>query len=218
LVKTLLDPVVTMEPAFQAEEERRLRAGKPSRIYDVTAWNIPLMFGVAGWRAASLPSAKTVPSAPRDLKRAPIAVEARSAAWVVRSEGFSAARVLAAWLEAGVRVRVATEAFSIGDAAFDAGTFVALAERNPADVMTRAAVAAADLGVDVLAFDTLKTRSGPGLGTSEFVPVPKSRVAVGFGAPFDVTSAGSMRRFLQQSLGVPGVDPLGRPRGRRGAS
>lgn len=203
LVKTLLDPVVTMEPGFKAEEEKRLLEGKASRVYDVTAWNIPLMFGVPGWRAQSSPAAPTVALQVAEAKRASVTVDPSTQALVVAGDGFAAARLVAAWLESGLKVRVASQPFTIGDRAFDAGAFVALTERNGLDALRRASSTAGDYGVEVVSVGTLKSSKGPGLGTSEFVPIAQSRIALPFGAPFEIGSAGSMRRFLQHSLGVP---------------
>ena len=212
LVKTLLDPLVTMEPGFKAEETKRFLEGKPSRVYDVTAWNIPLMFGVPGWRAQSPPAVPTAALRVSDAKRPPATLDASTQALVVAGDGFSAARLVASWLESGLKVRVASRPFTIGERAFDAGAFVALTERNGLEALRRASETAGDHGVEVVAVGTLKATKGPGLGTSEFVPITNPRVALPFGAPFEIGSAGSMRRFLQQSLGI-GASALAAERG-----
>src|SRR5260370_37341813 len=47
LERTLLDPQVSMEPDFLKGEEHRRESKLPSEMYDVTAWSLPLQYGVA---------------------------------------------------------------------------------------------------------------------------------------------------------------------------
>jgi hypothetical protein len=46
MIRTFLDPIVSMDDTFVKAEEERRKNRKGSEIYDVTAWSVPLQFNV----------------------------------------------------------------------------------------------------------------------------------------------------------------------------
>ncbi len=215
LVKTLLDPLVVMEDSFRKEEESRLLRGEKSQVYDVTAWNVPLGFGLKGYRIAKLPEGISMAQATSERTKIVVPSVEAAMAVVVPGDGIGAARVLAAWWKNGIQGRIATKSFSTSGQSFVAGSLVALAERNSEERLALAASEAARVGVMPTVLASLATESGPSLGTSMMKVVTQPRIALAYGQPLDVTSAGALRRFLQVEIGIDLVTaPLDRPLAR----
>jgi hypothetical protein len=203
LVRALLDPEVGPDPAFAAAETDRLRRKEPAEIYDVTAWNLPLLFGVDAYVAAGVPEGvRTAPSAGGPQPK-PLPLDS-SKPWIVRGGSLRALRTLAKLLAADVRVRVAPFEFSTEDASFGPGALVVLPEANDAArrAAAEAAVAEARGALDVSVVQGAHTRVGFDLGSPRLKALRKPSVVVAFGPPTDPYSAGAIRRFLAEELGL----------------
>ncbi len=207
LVMTLLDPRNELAPDFVEREARHLDRKEASEIYDVTAWNLPLLFGVGGYRTANVTGAVLVP----EREPAPSAQSRRaeseptdsrtSGALIFPGHRFSSSRLLAGLLAAGVRVRVTDFAFSTGGKSFGPGTLVVLPEPNAEGGRYETARRVArKLGLTFDVADSLRTELGSDLGSRHAKPVVEPSIVVAFGPPAEAPSAGAIRWFLETEL------------------
>jgi len=113
LVRVLLDRQVDLEPEFVQRQLQRQADRFPDEIYDVTAWSLPLAFGVECW-SSSAPL--EVPGKPWDGVRpaGQVVGERAKIAYLVPGHD-GALPALCSWLRKGLRVHVADRDFRMGD-------------------------------------------------------------------------------------------------------
>lgn len=200
LARAELNPHVPMNDAFFRDEREYLEKEKGSRLYDTTAWSLPLMRGVpAAW----------LDVAPRGDWRAwtpaPVAVApaAPTGAWVsliIDNDPDESGRALAELLQKGVTVRVAHKPFTIGGRAFNAGALVVRREGNLADL--DAVLAGLSTRAPMFAVGTSRVDAGPDLGGAEFDVLIAPRVGLLAGMPVTADDYGHVWHLLDQELGL----------------
>lgn len=187
------------------EREKLMREGE-TRVYDVTAWNIPMYYGLETFRLdGGLPSGADRVT-PEDLGDAGIATPAAGIGWAFPGADDRSARAAAELLESGVTVRLAGKATTLGGIEVAAGSPLVLTTDNRAmaatldDVVTAAARAS---GARPVALDT---GLGPGesadAGGEHFPVIERPRVALvtrGGISPYDF---GTIWHHLDQRLGL----------------
>ena len=185
-------------------------------FYDVSAWSLP--------HAYNLPysSFKSLPANEANKSDYPYpAVNADAGAWVISWQQLNAPVVLQQLLEAGTIVRTATRPFSYGkgdtEKSFSAGSLIVLQgiqkQENIAATL-EVLQAASSSGVEVSSYTTLLTESGPGLGTSHYLPVKPVKPLLLSGEGTRAYDVGEVWFELDQRLKIPPVmvdiDRLGR--------
>ena len=185
-------------------------------FYDVSAWSLPLAYNLPYSELKSLPAAGDhSPEYPYST------VDTDAGAWVISWQQLNAPVVLQQLLEAGAIVRTATQPFSYGkgdaEKSFSAGSLVVLPgiqKPDKFDATLEILQAAATDGVQVDSYTSLITASGPGLGTSRFLPVKPVKPLLISGQGSRAYDVGEVWFELDQRLKVAPVmvdiDQLGR--------
>ena len=221
LARAILEPNAVMDPEFVHEQlarrTRNARRGEAAdlegyQFYDVTAWALPLTFGVeAYWTEDAAPvsgEALTLPDGDE-----PAAVLAGSgglaggrarSAYVFPADRVGAGAMAMALLEGGYRVAVATRPLRADARSWPRGTFVVRVERNPESVHDSILPLARRFGVDVTAVQSAWADSGAvGVGSFDVVPLQAPRVLVAAGEGVSDTDYGSLWYFLERVVRVP---------------
>ncbi|MBP7148835.1 MAG: hypothetical protein KBD01_14970 [Acidobacteria bacterium] len=201
LARALLDPHVPMEAAFFREEREYLERGKDSRLYDATAWSLPLLHGVeAYWSPVAVAGAWT--AAVPEPRQGSLRAAAGAVAYVIDGSGDEAAPALADLLQRGIAVRVAEKEFRAAGRDFGPGTLLVKREGNPADLAAQLAEVAARWPVQIEAVATGKSERGPDLGGNYFHPLVAPRVGVWSGSPVNPGSYGFAWHLFDEVLGL----------------
>ncbi|MGE3354957.1 MAG: M14 family zinc carboxypeptidase [Planctomycetota bacterium] len=215
LAAVLLQPHFDMDPAFVAEQQRRERRRLGTEFYDLTAWALPLLFGVEAWTTGAplqgdlrlLAAGEARPSLPPLRERPP------EVAWVVAWGQNGAGALLAELLRTGVRVRSLDRPFRLDGVDYPAGSFVVPVhgqtddQSDPVGLHARIGELSAQYGVLPYCADSSWVESGPNFGSSESVVPMVPRVAMAWDRPVNANSAGWLRHLLEQRYGVP-VTPI----------
>lgn len=240
LVDALLAPDAELDPEFVerqlAKRELNARRGaKAAReryeFYDITAWSLPLSFGVEGYwleeagdvavrrltlerEERPLPWRPPAYTGTRDLEELPESLRtgidggvsggpARTA-YVFRYERNASARLLIALLKEGYRVAVATAPMSAGGISYPRGSLVVRVARNPEELHRRIGVLGRRFGVPVDAVNTAYYEEGPtGVGSNPVVALRFPRVAVLAGEPVSTRAYGHVWYTLEREFGLP---------------
>jgi hypothetical protein len=191
LARVLLDPHVPMESAFLREEREHLERRKRSRVYDATAWSVPLLYGVDAywsparprgeWRDAEPPKAAGWVGGP-----------GRVYAYVVEGEADASVPVLADLLQRGIEVRIAEKPFRVAGHDYKRGSILIKREGNPDDLHDQLSEIAESRNVEIRATPTAKAQDGPDLGGRHFHPLVTPRVAVLTGMPVSAADYGAV--------------------------
>jgi cation diffusion facilitator family transporter len=209
LAHVLLEPHFDMDPAFLEEQKRREARRLGTEFYDLSAWALPLLFGVEAWTAteASSGERRLLRAGEADSGAAPLRAEPPQVAYVVAWGQNGAAALLAELLRLGTKVRCIGRAFTLEGTTFPAGSFVVRVQGQPADLHDRLRELAAAHGVSVHNADSSWVDSGPNFGTNWSLALEVPRVAMAWDLPVNANSAGWVRYLLEQRYGVP-VTPL----------
>ena len=172
-------------------------------FYDISAWSLPLAFGVDAYRTDA------PVTGPLDRLDAPPRTEGKVThpdaryAFLIPWERNGAARG-AAWLQQhGVRIYFSTRAFTLDGKRFGPGTLVIFRSGNPPDLTALVTEAAARCAVDILGVETGLTETGPDLGSFRMRLLKPPRVAVVAGPPASPTSVGACWFLLDRAYGIP---------------
>ena len=199
LARVILDPHVPMDTHFFREEREYLEKDKGSRLYDTTAWSVPLARGVAAYWSDRVPGGDWERWSPAPPATTP-APEPGWTSAIVGGDPDTAPRALADLLQAGVTVRAAAKPFTFGDHEYQRGDLVIMREGNLEDVETIVNTVAIRHGLAVQGVTTANATAGPDLGGSHYPVLVAPRVGVLTGMPVSPTAYGAVWHLLDQEL------------------
>lgn len=175
-----------------------------SLMYDITAWGLPYAYGVEAYALPErvMPDTASTPPTRPDLTGNTNQPYAYVTPWQSRAD----ARFAAALLQEQVRLRFATEEFTVDDRTYAPGTLLLTRADNADRVESFDAVVrrlAENHDQPLHALETGFTERGPdlGSGTIGFVEAPK--VAVLAGAPLSPTAVGEVWHFFDRQIEYP---------------
>jgi hypothetical protein len=219
-----LDPV--LDPVFaKAQVDRYRRNANRGRsadsegyeFYDITAWALPVAFGVDAWWTEDVAPASldrlSVPAAdaPRVMgERLPMAIaggvvegKGATSSYLWRNDRQGATRLAAQLLQEGYKLAVATEPLETGTTAWPRGTWIARVSRNDATLEARVDALAREAGVEVRGANTaFPERAQYGTGSESTVAVEAPRIAIVADAGVDQTSYGALWFAFERRYGV----------------
>ncbi|MBK7045640.1 MAG: hypothetical protein IPH48_03785 [bacterium] len=202
LARAVLDPHVPMDAAFFRDEREYLEKEKGSRLYDTTAWSLPLLRGVPAAWTGSVPAGDWRPWTAADAT-APTPAAAPAGDWVsliIDGDPDENSRVLAELLQSGVTVRAARKPFTVEGRSYAAGALVIRREGNLPDL--DAVLAKLRNRAPMQAVGTSRVEAGPDLGGSEFDVLVAPRVGMLAGMPISSDDYGHIWHLFDQELGL----------------
>ena len=206
LAKALLEPETPQDPSFVSEEIAKFKrnelrgksqAKEEYRFYDITAWSLPLAFGVdAFWTedAANVSGANIVTDEYLNgAKTGKINGARATYAYVFPYETDGAAILAYRLQKENFRVSVATKNLNAAGREFKPGTFVVRLTRNQEAVHAAIQRLALELGVIVTPVNTGFQETGDtGIGSENVVPLELAKIAIAADEGVDQTSYGSI--------------------------
>ena len=204
LLRALLDTQVSMDPKFLGGEERRRAARQPSEMYDVTAWSLPLQYGIRTV-SGKQPSQGSFVPVPADFTLPGYVEEANAQlAYLVPWGSAAAGRFLSGALQQDLRMATADRAFVLNDHKYPAGTLIIPIKENPPDLAARVASLANTSGAKVQSTDSGWMTEGPNIGSRQNNYIPNGlRIAMAWDRPTSSSSAGATRFLLERQFGYP---------------
>lgn len=211
VAKALLEPASTQDEPFLARQEEKRRrnrergenvAKEDYEFYDMTAWSLPLMFGVeASWSPAVV--AVTDEIVTEAAAPVPPAPARANTAYVFTPETEGGLRLALQLLGEGYRLATAVRPLQAAGREWPRGAFIARVERNPESLHAKMVELAARFRVAVQAVDTAFTERGiTGIGSEATYALRAPKVAVLAGEPTSPSSYGSLRFLFEQTYGV----------------
>lgn len=191
------------DAALAYEREQLLRKGQTS-IYDMTAWNLTMIYGLdALVTTAEIAADAVAPPA----AAAPLAKPGNSAVGWVADGADDASVVLAARLmERGVRVRVANKEFAFDGVANARGSVIVSRRDNKifaGDLHATVASVADECGVAVRAIGSgFGAGDLPDLGGGHFLLLERPRVAMLVRGEVSIYDSGTIWHLLDHTLAI----------------
>ena len=196
-----------MTDDYLQRERKSILADGSSSIYDLTAWNLTMLYGLEALTLdGDLPGGAEplAASAPAPAAAAPESSPA--VAWVISGADDRSVAAAARLMEREVEVRIAARDFELGGASFPRGSVVVLpadnaSSRSDLDAILDAATA--ELGLAAAAVSTgLGEGDLPDLGGGHFTLLERPRVALLGRAGFQSTDFGALWYTLDHHLGI----------------
>lgn len=206
VAKALLEPDTPQDAAFvrdQTAKFRRneLRGKSQSReeygFYDITAWNLPMAFGVdAFWSsdAAAIANASLIDEQFVAQKRSQKARYARAEiAYIIPYEQDAAAVAAIRLLKSGFRVAVATKPLNAGGRDYPRGTFIVRVTRNQNTVHQAVERLASELNLTIDGVNTgFQDTGDTGIGSENVYALQMPKIAMVADEAAEQTSYGSL--------------------------
>jgi hypothetical protein len=199
LLEALLGFDPHMTATFLKEERKELERYRGSRIYDVTAWNLPMAYGLeAYWARAVAPAEAQMDAAPREDQAGDQL--APGYGWLIDGSSSDVYRALARLFEGECKPRVATKPFTIDGIRYDRGTVLLRRHENPPVLEGVLAKIAGDLEIEIRPVSTALSNAGPDLGGQRFRLLHRPQVAIASQWPISSSSFGSTWYLLDDRL------------------
>ena len=213
LASVLLDPHVPMSSAALQKERESIERGEGSRLYDATAWSLPLIYGVESYWTATKPGGDWSLNAESEDRVGGLETTSSAYGYLADADDDDVMGTLAALLQAGITVQAANKPFTIGGRTYDRGTLLVRREGNPDDLESQLETIAESWGVTLRGTPTADSEEGPDLGGNHFETLRLPRVGVLTGSPVSSTDYGSLWYVLDERVGLrfSGID-IGRLR------
>jgi hypothetical protein len=201
MIRNLLDPKTDQSAEFIKRQEERRKMRLNDQIYDITAWNLPMLFDVELATSPSAISAKSTPvqssyDAQLPARPLPPAKLGYLIPW-----GSAAAELAVDAMATGIRVRSVGGGFTLNGRKYPIGTALVRNAENPADVNSRLAALAAKHGAEVVPIDSSYVDEGTSLGSNEVAPLKSPKVLLVWDTPTSTLSAGWTRYVLERRFG-----------------
>jgi hypothetical protein len=214
LAKALLEPNTEQDTGFVREQLARFRrnerrgqnaAKEDYGFYDITAWSLPLAFGVeAYWTedaVGTIDSATLLRGNPLTVQP-PIVGGRASIAYIIPYERDGAASLAYRLQREGFRLAVATRTLNAGGRDWPRGTIVARVSRNPEGLHEAIARLAPQAGVEVTAVNSGFNETGEtGIGSENVIALKRPRIIIAADDAVAQTSYGSLWYFFDR-MGV----------------
>jgi hypothetical protein len=207
LARTLLDAQVSMEAEFLKAEERRRQNRQPSEMYDVTAWSLPMQYGVSAMSSSDVSKGSFEVVKPGETPPGKVIGSKPEVAYLVPWGVSSAARFLAAGLQEDLKVLTTDKSFKLASRTFPTGSLIVKVKDNAPDVAAKVDRLAKSSGVEVLTTDTGWVDEGVNFGSNRVFSVPRAVIALAWDRPTAASSAGATRYVLERQYGYP-VTPV----------
>ncbi len=185
LVRSILDRRVPMDEEFVKRQLQRKEDDLPDQIYDVTAWSLPMAFGVRCLATEETTVEQPLWDGKADVGQGELP-QARVAYLIRPTDG--ALQALSVWLQRGVRVHVTDQGFALGEQAFPAGTLILKCHENHPRLHSLVSNAMQRFRLEVTATDTGYVTDGAHFGGPhvKWVRPPKIVLVTGRPARYSV--------------------------------
>ncbi|MBV8818714.1 MAG: hypothetical protein JO022_10195 [Acidobacteriaceae bacterium] len=203
LIRTLLDPQVSMEDWFLKAEERRRAARQPSEMYDVTAWSLPLQYNVTAVASNETLKGSFENIPPLYRPAGQVIGTNPEVAYLVPWGIASSAKFLAAALQENVHVLTTDRPFKQENRTFPSGTLIIKVKDNAPNIGEVMARLTQSTGAEAFATNSGWVDQGPNFGSHYVNAIPKARIAIAWDQPTSAGSAGATRFLLERQYGYP---------------
>ena len=206
LIQTIFEKEAELSEEFVQKQIQRKKDRLNVQIYDITAWSLPLAYGLdVYWTETQSDVASNPVKEP--ARRGGVSGKAK-AAYLLKYNSNGAVKCAFNMLQEGYKVHVAREPFKIKLAStgevesYDRGTLVFKVNLNNDDLHERLGEIAAAEGVRIDPVNTQWVEEGISLGSNNVVYIKKPKIAVLYDQPAHSNAYGCLAYMLEQVYGI----------------
>jgi hypothetical protein len=201
LVETLLSFDIRMPTSFlETEKKESLKHGR-TRVYETTAWSLPLAYDLEAYQTASLSRTKTEPYQTPTMTGGLTGTDS-PVGFVFDCADDRAYQLLVRLLDRSYQVWAARKPFENAGKLFPRGSFQIRLNGNPGMDLKELDRLARETGVDVMGIVTSLGKTHADLGGEEFVLLETPRIAIVGGSPLSASDFGAIWHLLDYRFGL----------------
>jgi hypothetical protein len=201
LVEVLLSFDIRIPTSFLEVEKKEILKRSRSKLYETTAWSMPLAFGVDAYYAESLPRVKTQPYTASEAMGKLTGADS-PIGFVFDCTDDRSYHLLSRLLERDHKVWSSTKPFENKGRLFPRGSFQIRLNSNPNLDTEELAELAEETGVNVYGIETSLGHEYTDLGGKEFKLLEKPRIALFGGHPASAYTFGACWHLLDNRFGM----------------
>jgi hypothetical protein len=202
LVNAIMEFDTRMDNYFLKTERENLEKGKGTRLYEVSAWSIPLAYGVTAIASADVPTVdKNLVTETGKVKGTLLNPGAKYG-YVIEYKDDSVIDALLKLFDKGYKIQSAEKPFTVDGKNYDRGTLLLRIIENPNLNTEELAVIAEETGVKILGVNTALAQQGTDLGGGNFTLLEKPKTAMLTGGALSLYNYGTMRYLFDYELGM----------------
>lgn len=200
LVRTLLDANSPIDKAFWQEKEKLRAEGIAVDLYDVLAWSMPGLYGLA----PNICQRNLDGLVPYDPKTPTYQLPAEAKfAYVVPNNTSASMQFLAAALRHGLPVLNVDAEFTLAGRDFARGTLVIKVANLDGGVHHQLSQLARHFDVELVPTDNSWTSAGVNFGSPQVTELKAPQIALVWDEPTYANAAGNTRFVIERQLGYP---------------
>jgi hypothetical protein len=202
LIRTAMEFHTQMPDSFLASEREHLETRKETRLYEATAWSIPLAYGVESYWATKIPDGNWEREGESVAPKGSLEGEwpAYGIIGDVAQENILAAA--AKLMESDLTLRAAEESFQVQGKEYGAGSLLLRRETNPDSLAEVVRRVAEETGTRFRAVGSARSEAGPDLGGDKFIPLATPRIAIAAGSPVSTSQYGAIWHMFDREMEV----------------
>ncbi|MFQ5740858.1 MAG: M14 family zinc carboxypeptidase [Acidobacteriota bacterium] len=179
------------------------RAGRERLgFYDITAWSLPLSFGVEAYWTEDAPSHLQLMEESVSLPKGVSGGEGRHG-YLFKPRSNAGLKLMSRLFQEGFKMLVTRTSLKVAGETFPAGSILLRTSRNPETLGEQIRSLAEETGVQVWAVDSAWTTEGPSLGTRMARDLKAPKVAIAAYEPTRGRSFGHLWFYFEAILGYP---------------
>ncbi|UCG51580.1 MAG: hypothetical protein JSW58_15560 [Candidatus Latescibacterota bacterium] len=209
--RALLEAILTFDirlpTSFLETERKELLKNNRTRLYEITAWSLPLAYNLECYFTEKLPVTKTntlsSQAAPKAISKGGLVGESAQFGYVFDVTDDRSYSLLARLFQKNTKIWCAKKPFEVEGTKFPRGSFLIKRSGNPDLDESELDQLARDEGVVVHAVNTALATSGVDLGGDQFALLQVPRIGVVGGSGVGTTSFGAVWHLLDSRLRYP---------------
>jgi hypothetical protein len=202
LIRAILEFDHRMSDSFLEEERHELEKGHETRMYEISAWSVPLAYNVETYWTKNKVRTNTERVTQIRKSEGKVVNSHPQYGYVFDYSDDKAVNLLISLFQEGFKIRVAEKLFKIEGRRFSRGSILLKCSENPQTLHDFLNKIAQKTGVTIYGLNTALSDEGPDLGGQHFKLLEPPHIGLFAGPPIDFTSYGSIWHLLDQRLGI----------------
>lgn len=203
LAKAICEFDLRLNQQFLEEERRELEKHGDTRMYEVSAWCVPMAYGLEAYETNAMPAVSTDAIAELPDPGGRLVNPDAEYGFLIDMEGEQTYRILNRIFARELNVYASEKSLTIEGREYAAGALLLRARGNPANLAEILGAIASEVGINVYGVNTGYATEGSHLGAPTFRLLNQPRVALVAGMPLDYTSTGSLWFTIDKELEIP---------------
>ncbi len=171
-------------------------------FYDISAWCLPVAFGVETWWSPTVPDARATPIRAATLPAGNLAGAGARYAYVMPWTSNNSIRALVRLLRADVKAHVAMKGFILDGRTYGRGSIIIPVKPNPPGIDSIMTSVAREFHLEIAGAQSGFTEEGMNLGSNRAVLLKRPKIAVLTGDPVGTTAFGSIWSMFDTDYGI----------------